>query len=170
MICGRWARNADGDLQSDPADTAGLRPPFKVSGEYDLRVRFTRVAGDHGIYLLLAFDGHQFSWAMNNSADRGRQSACGFERLGGRSFLDPQNPSTVYLDDPTPVGRASVVVARVRKAGVMILLDGNQICAIKTDYRDLERFGDCYPAPGFGRSSTISTGAISLNDYGKIDP
>lgn len=145
-VCGHWSRAPDGSLRSDPAGNASLRLPFRPEGEYDLRVRLTRVAGRHGIYLLLTYGGHDFAWAVNNSDDGGGKSKAGFELLDGRSFLD--NRSTVLLDDPTAVGHESVLIAKVRKTGVTIYLDGKPVSALKTDYANLSPFGEWKPGPG----------------------
>ena len=156
VIRGRWARNAAGDLQSDPGEWAVLRLPFKVEGEYDLRVRFTRVAGRGGILLMLSYGGHQFAWEVNDSADRGEKSACGLELVDGRSYVDPENRSTVYLDKPTPVGRPCLVVAKVRKEGVAIFIDNKQVIGFRTDYRDLSAQGDYRYGPDEIGVATIS--------------
>ena len=127
---GGWGAKGAG-VQSAPGQTSALRLRYKPRGEYDLRVRFARVDGVDGMYLLLTFKGTHFAFVMDAS-DHKSGSQAGFEPVRGKFFF--RNRTTANYPEFHPVGRVREAVARVRDEGVTVLIDGVKVASIETDY------------------------------------
>ncbi len=126
---GTWVRAADG-ISCDHSAYACLQLPYAMPAEYDLRATFTRTEGKGQIALLLAANKKAFAFALDVGG------AARFELVDKKVAKD--NPTVV----PVAVsnGLRYTLTAEVRKDHVRALLDGKELVAWKTDYKDLSRY------------------------------
>jgi hypothetical protein len=126
---GSWTRGADGVMCGSSA-YACLRLPYEAPEEYDLKAAFTRTQGKGQIALLLAANKKAFGFALDISGE------ARFEMVNGKAAKD--NPTVV----PVAVSNEHryTLTVEVRKAQVRALLDGKELAAWKTDYKDLSRY------------------------------
>jgi predicted Ser/Thr protein kinase len=127
-LSGAWTRK-DGAILVESGAPARLEIPYRPPEEYDVRLTFTRHAGEYCVSLLLSRRGTSFIWVMEPT---GR---FGFERVYGQDFL--RNPTSVPNGPVLEPGRPHTAVVQVRRDGLRAFIDGRLIREWKTDYSDL---------------------------------
>jgi len=148
-VSGQWTVQ-DGALRVAAAEGARLQLPINASGEYDLRIRFSRETGRHSVGLVVLHGGKQVAfevdgWGMN---------LAGFQNIAGQSFQNnPSRRNGVRLEN----GREYVMTVEVRKDGLRGLLDGEEISSFKTDGHDLS-ISDLWKLP-----STQTCGLVACD-------
>ena len=129
-VAGAWKRQ-DATLVSEKAFYSRIEIPYQPPQEYDLRIRFTRTAGNDCISEILSCAGHSFSWTMGGSNNR----VFGFEMVAGISAV--ANPTTVSKPNCLENGKIYESIVQVRETGLKAWLDGQLISEWKTDYHDM---------------------------------
>ena len=131
-VWGTWSVQ-DGNLVSGRSDHARLEIPYAPPAEYDVRVRFTRMAGSDAVTLMLAGAGQPFAFVIGTAGN----TAFGFDTIGGaRAKL---NPSTVGSSRCLDNGRTYTAVVQVRSDGVKAFLDDRPLTQWNTeDYSDMK--------------------------------
>jgi predicted Ser/Thr protein kinase len=127
-VAGRWKREGDTVLV-EGGRPARLRVPYEPPREYDVRLMFTRRAGEHCVSLILTREGRSFILVLEP------RGWFGLERVGGEDYT--RNPAFVRAAGPLERHRTYTAVVQVRDTGLQAYLDGQPICRWKTDYSDL---------------------------------
>jgi hypothetical protein len=132
--------------------------PYQVPEEYDYRVDLTRNSGKSTVCLILTKDGRDFVLEIT-----GPSGLTGFAYIDGKHI--DTNPTGVKF--PLVNGRRYSFLIQVRNTGLKAFVDGQQIIAWKTDYKNLTpHSGWALPAKGclgfgsFGSPTTFHAAEI----------
>ncbi|HYE97396.1 MAG TPA: protein kinase, partial [Planctomycetota bacterium] len=127
-VWGTWALQ-NGRLESDRADHARLELPFVPPQEYDLRVTFSRLSGTDAVILVVVGLGRSF--ALEIGGRDNTQAA--FTELKAADPAPARATADLMLENDRPY----TAVVEVRRDGVKARLDGQELCAWKSDFSDL---------------------------------
>lgn len=129
-VVGKWEMQRD-ELVVQAAEGARLMLPVpSTSGEYDLKVSFTRQTGVHSVGLVVVHGGKQIAFEV----DAWGMNLAGFQNLSGKDIR--QNPSRragVKLEN----NRRYTMTVEVRKDHLRGLLDDQEIARVNTDGKDI---------------------------------
>jgi hypothetical protein len=148
VVSGAWKADARG-ITSDSGYCSRVMLPYQVPEEYDYRVDLTRNSGISTLCLILTKDGRDF--VLETGWPSGQT---GFAYIDGKHI--DTNPTGVKF--PLVNGRRYSFLVQVRNTGLKAFVDGQQIIAWKTDYKNLTpHSGWALPAKGcLGFGSYIS--------------
>lgn len=128
-VAGQWTKSEAG-LTVAAGQGARLWLPFAPTGEYDVRIRFTRQSGIHSIALFFPHGTGQAAF----EADAWGQHLGGIQNIGGQSIRDnPTRRANVTLKN----GTEYKMTVEVRQGQIRSLLDDQVIATYKTDGQDL---------------------------------
>ena len=128
-VAGEWSKSGEA-LTVKAAQRARLSLPVAPTGEYDLRVSFTRQTGRNSVGLIVVHGGRQVAF----EADGWGTHLAGFQNIGGRSFQEnATRRENVSLDN----GKRYTMTVEVRKDRLRGLLDDKEIVVAQTDGSDL---------------------------------
>ena len=126
-VSGTW--KADGrSLVSDSGILTRVMLPYEVGDEYDYRVDFTRNSGNSTVTLILSKGGREF---VLETGWPGGQT--GFAYVNGKHIDTNPTGTRFHLTN----GRRYSFVIQVRNTGLKAFVDGRQIIAWRTDYRNV---------------------------------
>ncbi|MFO0978057.1 MAG: DJ-1/PfpI family protein [Planctomycetaceae bacterium] len=128
-VSGQWTVDG-GALRVAAAEGARLQLPVNATGEYDLRIRFSRETGQHSVGLVVVHGGKQVAFEV----DAWGMNLAGFQNIAGQTI---QNNATRKNNVRLENGREYVMTVEVRKDGLRGLLDGQEIASFKTSGSDL---------------------------------
>lgn len=129
-VAGKWTLK-DGAYLSDMGGGTRLELPYKPPEEYDLRVDFERVEGNDCFAVVLAAAGRQFMYSMGGWAN----TVQGFDMVDG-AYAD-KNKTTIRERAVLQNGKRYSFVAKVRRNGTEILLNGKSVQKFSTDYSNV---------------------------------
>ncbi|MGD0089220.1 MAG: protein kinase [Planctomycetota bacterium] len=130
-IAGNWRLQA-GKLFSDKHKNARLELPYQPPEEYDVRMTFSRFAGEDEIVLILSKAGRSFAWVMGGSGG----TVCGIESVGGQVY--DKNDTTVKRGLSWPkLGEKHSCTVQVRNDCLRAFLDEEQVLDYKTDFKEV---------------------------------
>ncbi len=128
-VAGQWTKTETG-LSVAAGQGARLWLPFAPTGEYDVRIRFTRQSGIHSVALFFPHGPGQAAF----EADAWGQHLGGIQNIGGQSIREnPTRRANVALKNGTEYS----MTVEVRQGQIRSLLDDEVIATYKTDGRDL---------------------------------
>ncbi|MCX7011771.1 MAG: hypothetical protein NTW86_04265 [Candidatus Sumerlaeota bacterium] len=127
VVSGAWKADARG-FTSDSGACSRVMLPYQVPEEYDYRVDLTRNSGQSTVCLILTKDGRDFVLEIT-----GPSGMTGFAYIDGKHI--DTNPTGVKF--PLVNGRRYSFLVQVRNTGLKAFVDGQQIIAWKTDYKNL---------------------------------
>ena len=128
-VTGQWTKSESG-LHVDAASGARLSIPVAPSGEYDVRIAFTRHSGVHSIALIFPHGAGQASFEV----DAWGQHLGGLQNISGQSIREnPTRQSDVTLTN----GRRYTMTVEVRAEQVRALLDERVVATYRTNGGDL---------------------------------
>ncbi len=128
-VAGEWSKSGEA-LTVKAAQRARLALPVAPTGEYDLRVSFTRRTGRDSVGLIVVHGGRQVAFEV----DGWGAHLAGFQNIGGRSFQEnATRRENVSLDN----GKRYTMTVEVRKDRLRGLLDDKEIAVAQTDGSDL---------------------------------
>jgi WD40 repeat protein len=130
-VSGTWTLQ-DEHLVSDRLGRTRIEIPYRLPEEYDLRVAFTRVAGNGPIALLLSRSGRSFQWVMGAGP---AGTVCGFETV--RGALAQNNFTSAKIPEAIGTNVLHATIVQVRKDEIRAFLDGSLLCRWKTDGSDM---------------------------------
>ncbi len=128
-VAGMWTKSDKG-ITVGAAQGARLWLPFAPTGEYDVRIEFTRRTGVHSVALFFPHGKGQASFEVDAWAEH----LAGIQNIGGRDIR--QNASRKANQTLQNGTRYSMTV-EVRKNQIRALLDDDVIATIPTDGNDL---------------------------------
>ena len=135
---GTWKKNEAGELVSSDEPRAWIEAPFKVGGEYDFVIEFTRVKGNSDTAQIISFGGRKFAWVLG--AKDGTRSV--FSTIRGRSWGNNTDILTEGLIEP---GKRHRCVVSCREGVIFVTLDGRELGRWKTTFKN---FGGSPSFPG----------------------
>ena len=135
---GTWKKNEAGELVSSDEPKAWIEAPFKVGGEYDFVIEFTRLQGNNDTAQIISFGGRKFAWVLG--AKDGTRSV--FSTIRGRSWGNKTDISTEGLIEP---GKHHRCVVSCREGVVFVTLDGRELGRWQTTFKN---FGGSPSFPG----------------------
>ena len=115
---GTWKKNEAGELVSSDEPKAWIEAPFKVGGEYDFVIEFTRLQGNNDTAQIISFGGRKFAWVLG--AKDGTRSV--FSTIRGRSWGNKTDISTEGLIEP---GKHHRCVVSCREG--VVFVNGEQV-------------------------------------------
>lgn len=128
-VAGRWNK-AGNELRVAAADGARIAVPAAPGSEYDFRVQFTRVTGQHSLALFFSQGGKLGAFEV----DAWGEHLAGLQMIAGRDVRqNPTRRAGVTLEN----GRRYTLTVEVRKDRVRGLLDDREIFAHTTTGNDL---------------------------------
>lgn len=129
-VAGKWEMQRE-ELVVQAAEGARLMLPVPSnSGEYDLKVSFTRKTGVHSVGLIVVQNGKQVAFEV----DAWGMNLAGFQNLSGKDIR--QNPSRrerVKLEN----NRRYTMTVQVRKDHLRGLLDDQEIARVETNGQNI---------------------------------
>lgn len=128
-VAGDWTKNAEG---LNVGATAGARIvlPVAPTGEYDFRVAFTRLTGQHSIGLLFVHGGRMCAFEV----DAWGEHLAGFQQVGGQDIRrNPTRRNGVTLRN----GQRYTLSLEVRRNRIRGLLDDQEIAVLSTTGENL---------------------------------
>lgn len=149
-VQGAWLWTESG-LRCYPASEARIALPYVPPQEYDLSLVFTEHSGQDAICLILSHAGRSFIAIAGGWAN----TVAGFETVDGKA--GDANRTTNRRASFLEMGKRHALVARVRNAGVEVLLDGQVITSYKGDYKNISPAG--WISLGPGREQHLGIGA-----------
>lgn len=158
LVVGKWTRKGQ-TLSVTAENGARLALPVVPSGEYDLRVSFTRQSGEHSVGVIVVHGGRQVAvevdaWGMNLS---------GIQDLGGRDIRNnPTRRAGMRLEN----GRRYTLVVEVRKDRLRAILDDREFAKHATDGSDLS-LSDLWAMPDSKRLGLVAWN--SATDFHAIE-
>lgn len=135
---GTWKKNDVGELVSSNEPKAWIEAPFKVGGEYDFVIEFTRLEGNNDTAQIISFGGRKFAWVLG--AKDGTRSV--FSTIRGRSWGNNTDISTEGLIEP---GKRHRCVVSCREGVIFVTLDGRELGRWQTTFKN---FGGSPSFPG----------------------
>jgi hypothetical protein len=131
---GQWKRIRDGLSASSANAPARLPLNCTPPEEYDLTVVAERKDGADDLFVGLVAGGRQFTAHF----DSGGGSCSGILRIDGKSI--PENESSI-AGQQFKAGKPRTAVFMVRKAGIVVQLDGKDVVKWKGDWNRLSMDG-----------------------------
>ncbi len=135
-VYGIWSRVA-GALVSDASGSweagkgaARLVIRYQPPEEYDFRIVFTRLSGNHCVSQVFVARQQAFAWMMGGWGS----SVAAFENYRGGHGNEAANITRVAKADCLVTGRRHEAVVRVRRDGATALLDGQVISRTPADF------------------------------------
>ncbi len=128
-VVGTWEIK-DGALTSDTGAATRFDSGYRPPDEYDVRLEFSRVAGNDGLDVILVGNGRQFMWTIAGWDN----TVCGIAEVFGKAA--DENSTTVRGQWLTN-GRRYVCLVKVRRGSVQAFLDDKLVSDYVTDFDDL---------------------------------
>ncbi|MEZ6121731.1 MAG: hypothetical protein R3C49_00990 [Planctomycetaceae bacterium] len=152
-VAGEWKQSED-SVSVAAANGARLALPVTPTGDYDLRVSFTRQSGQNSVGVIVVHGGRQVAvevdaWGMNLS---------GLQNLSGRTIRDNE---TRRPDMRLENGRRYTLTVEVRRQRIRALLDDTEIAAHTTDGSDLS-LPDLWAMPDSARPGLIAWNSATV--------
>jgi len=129
-VAGKWTLK-DGVLQSDLLGGSRIELPYKPPEEYDVRVDFERVEGNESFIAILVAAGRQFTYVMGGYGN----AVQGFDMVDGANV--DKNKTTLRERGVLQNGKRYTFVAKVRRGGTEIILNGKPVQKFITDYSNV---------------------------------
>lgn len=126
---GQWTK-AGGQLRTSAAASSRIALPYRPSGEYDFRVRFTRTSGVHSVALVFVAGDGQATFEI----DAWGEHLAGIQQIGGR---DLRANGTRVANQTLTNGREYTARVEVRRDQVRAYLDDKLLVTHRTDGSDL---------------------------------
>lgn len=114
VINGDWKKAGDGVLSSD-ATISGVILEREMPEFYDVRVRFTRLSGEHSVALFFMANGSMGCCDL----DAWAEGLAGVQMIGGKSLMDGYG-----FRFPLENGRSYEMLVEVRPGQVRVSVDG----------------------------------------------
>lgn len=128
-VAGNWTKSSEG-LSVDATAGARILLPVAPNGEYDFRIRFTRVTGQHSIGLLFVHGGRMCAFEV----DAWGEHLAGFQQVSGQDIRrNPTRREGVTLRN----GQRHTLSIEVRRDRVRGLLDDQEIAVLATSGENL---------------------------------
>ena len=128
-VAGEWSKSGEA-LTVKAARGARLSLPVAPTGEYDIRINFTRRTGRDSVGLIVVHGGRQVAFEVDGWGTH----LAGFQNIGGKSFREnATRRENVSLDN----GKRYTMTVEVRKDRIRGLLDDKEIAVTQTDGSDL---------------------------------
>ncbi|MBC8117165.1 MAG: DJ-1/PfpI family protein [Candidatus Saccharimonas sp.] len=128
-VAGEWSKSG-GALTVKAAQGARLSLPVAPTGEYDVRINFTRRSGRDSVGLIVVHGGRQVTFEVDGWGTH----LAGFQNIGGKSFREnATRRENMSLDN----GRRYTLTVEVRKDRIRGLLDDKAIAVVQSDGSDL---------------------------------
>lgn len=127
-VAGEWTKAAN-EVRLKAASGARLTLPVAPQGEYDFRVSFTRVTGQHSIALLFVHGGKLCAFEV----DAWGQHLAGFQNIEGQDIRQNATRGGATLEN----GKRYTLTVEVRKDRIRGLLDDREIASYETTGADL---------------------------------
>jgi hypothetical protein len=155
VMSGRW-RAADGGVSCGPErEYKRLRLPYRPPAEYDFAAEFTVAQtvewGDVGLQCS-GGNSRTFVWLLGGD----RNAAFGFMSVGNKPFAE--NVTVVRRPGGLTPGVRYRAVARVRRDGVVGLLDREAVCQLRTDFTNVALHG----------SQSVGLDVLGLNAWNAV--
>lgn len=128
-VAGEWKLSSD-TLSVNAVTGGRLMLPVAPTGEYDLRVSFTRKDGRHSVGAVVVHGGKQVAFEL----DAWGMHLAGFQNLNGQTI---QQNATRREGMQLENGKRYLMTIEVRKDRLRALLDGKELANHATDGRDL---------------------------------
>ncbi|MDB5340118.1 MAG: DJ/PfpI family protein [Planctomycetaceae bacterium] len=128
-VAGQWTKSEAG-LTVAAGQGARLWLPFAPTGEYDVRIRFTRQSGGHSIALFFPHGPGQAAFEV----DAWGEHLGGIQNIGGKSIRDNATRSG---NQTLKNGMEYTMTVEARQGQIRALLDDQVIATHKTDGGDL---------------------------------
>ncbi len=125
---GKWTIN-DGHVGVVAEQASRLQLNFKPPQEYDMRLVFTRTAGEVNVSHILVAGGHPFSWKI------GAWDVVTLD-YAGKVFLD--SPSAMHVPGHLENNVVHKSVVCVRKDRIRAYIDGKLYLNLATNYSELQ--------------------------------
>jgi len=133
-VKGQWTKEGN-ELKASASPDVRLELPCSPKGEYDFVIEFTIQSGSPDVGQILTAGGRDFEWKLGCAA--GRPNWFGFERVNGWLFVNAHNPTTTVLPWNLEIGHRYTSIVKVRKNGLVALVDGQVVTKWDTDYHDM---------------------------------
>ncbi|MBC8117371.1 MAG: hypothetical protein H7062_23485, partial [Candidatus Saccharimonas sp.] len=128
-VAGEWSKSGEA-LTVTAVPRARLALPVAPTGEYDIRINFTRRTGRNSVGLIVVHGGRQVAFEVDGWGTH----LAGFQNIDGRSFQEnATRRENVSLDN----GKRYTMTVEVRKDRIRGLLDDKEIAVVQTDGSDL---------------------------------
>ena len=121
-VAGTWQRDDDG-LAVGSAAWGRVVIPYRPTGEYDLRVSFTRRSGRFSVPIYFVTPQGQATFEL----DCWGEGIAGIQAVNGE---DNRRNATRTEDMPLTNGKRYTVLIEVRKDRIRCSLDGEEVCAL----------------------------------------
>ena len=141
----------NGTLISDPLVDAHVEFPYVPPEEYDYRIVFVRSSGTGPIICLLRGGNKQFVWRVGGAAT----ANAGFGVVDKKGF---DKNSTTQKGNWPITGQTQELLIQVRAGDVTASLDGQSVCTLKTDYKNVSL------AAGYKQRSKDTIGFMAYKD------
>ncbi len=128
-IVGTWEKSKQG-LTVNQVRSGRLEIPYRPTGEYDFRARFTRTSGVHSVALMFVAGKGQATFEVDAWAEH----LAGIQMIDGSSIKQNASRTT---DQTLINNRAYTMMVQVRRNEVRIYLDDKLLSTVKTDGSDL---------------------------------